>query len=869
MHISKRSEMKIFQILLSLSLFILSIPISAQVDTLDVVDYGQVKEYEIGGVTVIGAKNRDNNAIASLSGLRVGKKIQIPGQDISAAIKSLWKVKLFTDIEIVLEKTVGDIAFLEIHLTERATLSRYSYKGVKKSKHDELNDILKTILIKGGIVTEDVKQLAKIKLREYYQEKGYMDAEINIEEIADEEKEGSIRLVFDINRKERIKIANIYFIGNTNVKSSKLRRKLDNTKTKNALFKKSKYIRDDFEDDKIALIAFYNKIGFRDASIEYDTMWRRPEDGKLNMVVKVNEGEKYYFNDISWKGNSIYDDDLLSSVLGIKKGDVYNKELLEKRLQFSMDGRDVSSLYMDKGYLFFRVEPTEVAVEGNLIDLEMRMYEGPQATIDRVVIRGNDRTSEHVIRREIRTKPGQKFSRSDIMRSQREIINLGYFNPESLGIDTPVDPQRGTVDIEYLVEERPSDQLELSAGYGGYSGLIGTLGMTFNNFSIKNINNRDAWNPLPQGDGQKLSVRAQSNGNYYKSYNFSFTEPWFGGKKRIGLTLGGVYSKFDYPSSGTFSIGRIFTGLGLPLKWPDDYFIGNITANIEQINLTDYQRSDFNISNGTFNNFSLNLSLTRSSISEQIYPRSGALVSLSLQITPPYSLFRSDFNPTLTPEERMMAIDELQKELGDGTIITLQDSISHINGLEDARKFKYLEYHKWKFKAEWYYNIWDNLVMMTSVKFGMLGYFNKDVGTVPFERFELGGDGISNYQSGITGKDIYSLRGYDVNDLEENANGGASIFNKFTVELRYPITLNPNSTIYVLGYLQGGNSWSSFREYNPFDLKRSAGLGLRAFLPMFGLLGFDYGFGFDKNLSPDAKWTDYAKFSVILGFEPD
>jgi outer membrane protein insertion porin family len=861
--------MKLTNLVIGIFLIFLGIPVIAQNDTLELIDYSEVKEYEIGGVTVTGATTRDDQAIASLSGLRVGKKIQIPGQDISTAIKSLWKVKLFTDIEILLEKTVGDVVFLEIKLKERPTLSRYSFKGVKKSKHDELNDILKTVLTKGGIVTEDIKQLAKIKLKEHFLEKGYLDAAINIEELSDDEKENAIRLIFDIDRKERVKIAEIYFVGNHNVPASKLKRKLSNTKTQKAIFKKSKYIEDDFDEDKRALIEYYNKIGFRDARIERDTMYRRAEDGKLEIAIILNEGNKYYFNNISWKGNSLYEDEVLSGVLGIKKGDVYNKELLDKRLQFSLDGRDVSSLYMDKGYLFFRVEPTEVAVKGDSIDLEMRMYEGPQASIDRVVIKGNDRTSEHVIRREIRTKPGQKFSRADIIRSQREIVNLGYFNPENLGIDTPVDPQRGTVDIEYSVEERPSDQLELSAGYGGYSGLIGTLGMTFNNFSIRNINKREAWNPLPQGDGQKLSVRAQSNGNYYKSYNFSFTEPWFGGKKRIGLTLGGVYSKFDYPSTGTFSIGRIFTGVGLPLKWPDDYFIGNITANIEQINLTDYQRSDFNISNGKFNNFSLNLSITRSSVSEQIYPRSGSTVSLSLQITPPYSFFRSDFNPNLTADEIATAMDDLQRELGDGTIITRGDSIEYVQGIVDSRKFKYLEYHKWKFEANWYYNIWDNLVMMTSVKFGMLGYFNKDIGVVPFERFELGGDGISNYQSGITGKDIYSLRGYEVSDLAENGNGGASIFNKFTIELRYPITLNPNSTIYVLGFLQGGNSWSKFREYNPFDLKRSAGIGLRAFLPMFGLLGFDYGFGFDRQLGDEGKWSDYGKFSVILGFEPN
>lgn len=859
--------MKLYKAFILIYLCILAFTAYSQEDKLNVIDYKNAKEYEIGGVKVIGAVNRDNNAIANLSGLIVGKKIQIPGQDIAAAIKNLWKVKLFTDIEIVLEKTVGDIAFLEIHLKERPTFSKHSFTGVKKSKHEELNEILTPILVKGGIITEDVKQLAKVKLLDYYIDKGYLDAEIKVREFPDEEKENSIRLVFDIDQKSRVKIANLIFVGNKKVKSSTLARKMKETKSEQFLFKKSRYISKDYEADKIKLIEYYNKIGFRDAKIKYDTIWRRPEDGKMNIAMVIDEGEVYYFNNIVWKGNSIYTDDVLSSVLGILKGDIYNKELLDKRLQFSLDGRDVSSLYMDQGYLFFRVEPAEIAVDSNRIDLEMRIYEGPQATVDRVIIRGNDRTHDHVVRREIRTKPGQKFSRTDIIRSQREIINLGYFNPESLKMNTPVNPQKGTVDIEYVVEEKPSDQLELSAGYG-YTGLIGTLGMTFNNFSIGRINDRSAWNPLPQGEGQKFSVRAQSNGNYYKSYNFSFTEPWFGGKQRIGLTLGGYYTLIDYASTGKFSIGRLYGGLGIPLKWPDDYFVANATVNLEKINLSDYQRTDFNIRNGVFNNFNLNLSLTRSSISEPIFPKSGSRISLSLQIAPPYSLFRGDTDYDLTPQERVDAITEYQKTLGDGAIITRADSISYISQIIDARKFKYLEYHKWKFSAEWYYNIWNNLVMMTSVKFGLLGYFNNEIGKIPFERFELGGDGISNYQSGITGKDIYSLRGYEVENIKENSNYGGTIFNKFTMELRYPITTNPNSTIYAMIFLQGGNSWGKFSEYNPFDLKRSAGIGLRAFLPMFGLLGFDYGLGFDKDI-PDAKWSDLAKFSVILGFEPE
>jgi len=543
----------ILSFLLAFSLLFLYQGAYAQTDNPEIVDYETVKSYEIGGVKVTGLKYRDSKAIIAVSGLRVGKKIKIPGQEIPNAINALLKLQLFSDIEIFLEKTVGDIAFLEIKLQERPTLTKYSYTGVKKAKHDDLNEVLENVVIKGGIVTEDMKQLARKKILDYYYEKGFQDAKVRVFEKQDTSKDNSVQLQFDIDRKKKVRVGKIAFVGNENAKGWRLRRKMENTKNRWNILKKSKYIEEDFEKDKNSIIAFYNNIGYRDAKIVEDSVWR-DEKGRQQIIVKIEEGSKYYYRDISWKGNSIYDDAYLSRVLGVQSGDVYNKELLDKRLSFSLDGRDVSSLYMDDGYLMFRVDPVERAIQGDSIDIEIRITEGPQVTIDKVVIKGNDRTHEDVVRREIRTRPGKKFSRSDIIRSQRQILNLGYFNPEAFNMDTPVNPARGTVDIIYTLEEKPSDQLELSAGYGGVSGLIGTLGVTFNNFSLKNIRDRSTWNPLPQGDAQKLSVRAQSNSKFFQSYNISFTEPWLGGKKPTSLTTGLVYSAFDY---STFGSGRL------------------------------------------------------------------------------------------------------------------------------------------------------------------------------------------------------------------------------------------------------------------------------------------------------------------------
>ena len=539
-------------------------------------------------------------------------------------------------------------------------------------------------------------------------------------------------------------------------------------------------------------------------------------------------------------------------MLGIEKGDVYNQEMLETRLSFSMDGRDVSTLYMDNGYLFFQVDPIETSIVDDSIDLEIRIFEGPQATIDRVIIKGNDRTHEHVIRRELRTQPGQKFSRTDIIRSQREIINLGYFNPESLGINTPVNPQRGTVDIEYVVEEKPSDQLELSAGWAGQGrGVIGTLGVSFNNFSLRNIFNKESWSPLPQGDGQKLSLRLQTNGKFYQSYNLSFTEPWLGGKKPNSFTVSGFYNKFAYgeKSFSNYQKFEIYGGavtLGTRLKFPDDNFISQTTLTLQTLSLQNWSRGLFITDDGTivtdgnYYNFSITESITRSTISDPLFPTSGSRFTLSVQLTPPYSLFNN-------------------KDYSD---VTVQE------------KFEYLEYHKWRFTAEWYTSIIGKLVLKVGAKIGMIGAYNPEIGISPFERFQIGGDGFANQQfGGYTGIDLIALRGYEVNDIAANTYRGITVatplFNKFTMELRYPISLNPSSTIYVLSFFEGGNSYRNFRDYNPFDLYRVVGAGLRVFLPMFGTLGFDYGFGFDKPDTGGSIFDNYGRFSIILGFEPE
>ncbi|MEM8908141.1 MAG: outer membrane protein assembly factor BamA, partial [Bacteroidota bacterium] len=610
-------------------------------------DYTQPKQFEIGGIKVKGAQFSDANALIAVTGLKIGGQIKIPGNELPQALRALWKLRLFTDVQILKEKSVGEIIFLEIVVQERPRYIRHSFKGVKKSKHDDLNRIINKHLLKGNIVTENAKVNAKTGIEGFYKEKGYLDATVEVYELEDEKNINAVRLIFKVDKKDRVKIKDIRFSGNEHIKSKKLRKLMKGTRRKRKIFASSKLIQADYRQDKKSIIQYYNTIGFRDARIIKDSVWRET-DGNLQIHMTINEGQRYFFRNITWKGNAIYDDATLAGVLGIQKGDVFNQELLETRLSFSLDGRDISTLYLDNGYLFFRVDPVETAIVNDSIDLEIRIQEGPQATIDKVIVRGNDRTHEHVIRRELRTKPGAKFSRSDIIRSQREIINLGFFNPESLQINTPVNPQRGTVDIEYIVEEKPADQLELSAGWAGAGqGVVGTLGVTFNNFSLRNMFNKSAWSPLPQGDGQRLSLRAQTSGSTYQSYNISFTEPWLGGKKPTSLNVSGFFNRLtngyseSSPLFERFNILGLTVGLGTRLKFPDDNFVYNLSLNFQKLDLRNYFDGGFVLSNGelitdgTYYNISLNQTITRSTVNDPIFPRNGSRISLAFQATLP------------------------------------------------------------------------------------------------------------------------------------------------------------------------------------------------------------------------------------------
>ncbi len=844
--------MRMIRILLLNILFILPFITTAQEGL-------EVKKYEIGNIKVEGAKYSDENSIIAVSGFRVGDKIRIPGGEIQRAIKSLWDLQLFEDVQILLDQNIGDVVILLIKVDEKPRLTRYDFFDIKKGHKDDLMGKVRPYLLKGGIVTSSAKQNVKNAIEGFYIDKGFLDAKADVKELKDGNLENGIKLELRVDKGKRIKIQDIVFEGNNNVKSRKLRKLMKETKRKRRIFAGSKLIKNEYTADKAKLINHYNTIGYRDARITSDSIWRKNEGGHLMMKINIDEGNEYYFRNITFKGNSIYSSETLSEVMSIKRGEVYNQELLDTRLNFSQDGRDISSLYMDNGYLFFRVEPIEKAIDNDSIDLEIRIFEGPQAVIDKILIAGNDRTHEHVIRRELRTKPGQKFSRSDIIRSQREIVNLGYFNPEALGVNPVPNLERGTVDIEYTVEEKSSDQLELSAGWGGAGrGVIGTLGVTFNNFSLRNIFKKESWSPLPQGDGQKLSLRAQTNGRFYQSYNFSFTEPWLGGKKPNSFTTSLFYSLLtnggdrDASSFQSLSIIGASIGLGTRLKVPDDFFTSSTSLSLQSYKLRNWARGAFTLKDGTlvldgrYNNLVFKQTIARNSINSPIFPTSGAKVSLSASFTPPYSLFRK--------------VDDFD---------SLDDDAARQNWAQT--NLKWSEYHKWRLDLEWYSKIVGKLTLKLGGKFGYLGSYNKALGITPFERYEVGGDGLSNQFNGIAGRDILSLRGYETTDLLANGNGGASVFTKLSVELRYPISLNPSSTIFVLGFFDGGNVWDGLGDYNPLDLKRSTGLGVRVFLPMFGMLGFDYGIGFDKqNTIPNgSKIWDYAKFNIILGFEPE
>lgn len=808
-----------------------------EVDTIPQFDYDERQLFEIGQITVSGTDQTSAQTIIATSGLAIGDKLTIPGDVIPFAIKSIMSLQLFDDVEISQTQRVDNIIFLEIKVIESSVLASFEFKGINKKDEKNLHPQLSNILIERSIVSNNHKQNCLALIEDYFQQKGFLNVTCQIKEMIQVSNE--INLVFEIIPGEKVKINAINFSGNTVISDRQLLKCMTLTRKKNAILKKSKFISEDFETDKQNILAKYQEQGYRDARIIKDAI-EFDQDGNLNIEIEIEEGKQYFFGNIYWKGNTIYSDTLLTQILQINYGDVYNADKLNRRLLQSFDGSDIAGLYLDWGYLYFQAESSERSLNGQYIDLEIRIFEGKKATINQVSIVGNDLTDEDVIRRELRTKPGNTFSRADIIRSQRELVSLGYFEPEAMDVKIEPNPQDGTVDITYELKEKRGDRIELALQYAGLTRLSGSVGLTMNNFSLKNITKPSKWAPLPYGHGQSLSLRAQSNGNDFSAYNFSFTEPWLGGKKPNTLSLGAGYSKIDQASLGLgyFRNLNAFVSFGSRLNWPDDYFSYNTSISIEDIEMRNYARGQFsangeNIDTGKFKNISIEQSLTRSTIINPFLPRRGSRVSLSLKFTPPYSLFRKNN--------------------------------TEFNELETAEKFRFLEYHKWGFDGEWYAPIGDKFVFAARAKLGFLGTYNAQLGLSLFERFEIGGDGLNNQLNGIAGKDIISLRGYDVEDFEQNLlnNGGAGLFSKYTMELRYLLSENPSLPIYAHGFVQAANSWSSFRDFNPFELKRAAGFGMRAQLPYLGLIGFDMGYGFDKE-PQNRGW----QFNLIFGFEP-
>ena len=886
-----------------------TIPDSVDPDLVNILNSRQPKEYTIAGIKVTGTKRYDEQLLISISGLTVGQQVQIPGGDnFSKAIINLWKQRLFSNIEIYFTKLEGTNLYIEISVTERPTLSKYILRGIKKADQDDLTG--KMGLVIGRVVTENTKLSATQAIQAFYTDKGYRFTRVAIQESPDPSLPNTVVLTFTVDRGKKVRIGDINIFDNTNVSEAKIKKQMKGTKetsrltlypvdvkspygvnprysfreyfreagflsvtrTKDLLdpyfrfkvFANAKFNQKKYEEDKEKIIEYYNSLGYRDAVIVADTQYVTQERGSralMNVDLKIQEGHQYYFGNISWKGNTKYTDSFLNMVLGIRKGDIYNLETLNKKLgkQLTQEGGDISGLYMDDGYLFFRIDPVETAVYNDTIDFEIRMVEGPQATIKDIRISGNEKTKEYVIRREIRTVPGDKFSRSDLIRTNRELAQLGYFNQEKIGINPVPNPEDGTVDIEYSLEEKSSDQLELSAGWGGGIGLTGTVGVSFNNFSIRNIFNKKAWDPLPTGDGQKLSLRVQSNGKAFQTYNVSFTEPWLGGKKRNSFTVALYRSVFrqsgyDYTrnryifsdSSSLKNFGATIS-LGKQLKWPDDFFTLVYALDYKQYRLKNYPYIFSGIDSGTSNNISFKIALSRNSAGPNpIFPTSGSNFLVSAQFTPPYSLFRKG---TETPEQ----------------------------------SYRLPEFHKWRVTAEWFIPIGRPLgadksrqfVLRAAAKYGFMGRYNNKLEFSPFERFQVGDAGLANGNY-ILGYDIIAHRGYPVYDNsdpkvnpdKQNAQQFFTIFNKYSLELRFPFTTNPSSTIYGMAWFEAANGWYDYKSYNPFRLRRSAGLGMRFFLPMFGLLGFDYGVGFDR-LHPGATIKDASRFTFMLGFEPE
>ncbi len=825
------------------------------------VDYGNPKKYVVGGVCVEGNNYVSEDQIVQLSGLREGMEVTVPSDFFSLLIDKMWQRRFFEDVSVKIDSLCPsrDTAFFKISITERPRVSRWTFSGIKNGDQKDLKERLN--LKQGGVFSDYVAKTSTDIIKRYYNEKGYNNAEINIQTRKDTLVKGAIRVNFAINRREKVRIKKIDFGGTYAVKESKLVKSMKKTRDKRLqnFFKSKKFNETEYKNDKKTLIEAFNEAGYRDARLLSDTVYF-VEPGKLEIDFKIDQGKKYYFRNITWTGNSVYPTEALNEILQIKKGDVYDVVTMQKRLfgGGKQNEYDVSKLYRDNGYLFFNLQPVELNVVGDSVDVEMRVVEGKQATLNNIIINGNDLTNERVVRRQVFTRPGYLFSQSDFERSIREIASMGQFDPEAI-----TDPSKGysilpnqldnTVDIVYNVTEKPSSQLELSGGWGGNT-FVATVGVSFNNFSTRRFFDKTAWRPVPLGDAQNLSFRFQTNGTYYTSLSASFSEPWLFGKKPTSLNLSLYYTRqtnsylaFNILNNDQYmEVYGFAAGLGSRLKWPDNYFVLYHQLSWQTYKLQDWQYN-FLFNTGISHNLSYMISLSRNSTDQQIYPRQGSDFTLSLQLTPPYSLLRHkdygvlDDNGTPTYRANPRDID-----------YSLQSS---------QDRYKWIEYHKWQFKGAIYTKLVGDLVLMTRAQFGVLGYYNRNWGFSPFEGFRVGGDGMSGYDT--YGSDIISLRGYENYSLtptstsQYNTSGNyyaGNVYDKFTVELRYPVILQPQSTIYALLFLEGGNCWADIRDFNPFQIKRSAGVGVRVYLPMIGLLGVDWGYGFDDSVNGKSQF---------------
>ncbi|HWD87719.1 MAG TPA: outer membrane protein assembly factor BamA [Mucilaginibacter sp.] len=806
----------------------------------DSLSYLTPRDYIVGGVTVTGTKNLDKDVLVQISKLNKGDRINVPGEQSAAIVKRMFDQGLFDDVQLNVTKINLDTIYFEIAVVERPRMSRMHITGPRKG---EIEDLQKKLSDKNSkIVNENLLSTTTAIIKKHFAEKGFLNTTVTITQRKDPGDANSVILDVAVDKKQKVKIDKVTFEGNQAFSAKKLKKYLKKTRERKwyNLFGSRKFKQDQYDEDKQTLIEKMQDKGYRDAEILKDSVWKH-DDQSVDVKIKLYEGHKYYFGNITWAGNAQYPSAVLNKLLRLRKGDVFSEEELNKRLSGpTPNNDDISTLYLDNGYLTYSADPVQTKVYNDTVDMDIRIYEGPQYTLNRIILKGNDVTNDKVVRREIRTIPGQKFNKELLIRSTREISQLGNFDEQKTEPKpTNVNPADGTVDIVYNVVEKPSDQIELSGGFGGGM-LVGTLGLTFNNFSLRNIFNLKEWKPLPKGDGQKLSIRGQTSGRTYQNYSFTFTEPWLGGKKPIffsfsaytQLSSTGQYFAPTDPQYNKLRINGLGVTLGKKLNWPDNYFQLNYSLNFDHYNLDNYPGYIFQ--NGTSYNIKLTQQLMRNSLDVPIFPTQGSNIQLTIQGTPPYSLFNNINYKIATPEQR----------------------------------YHFVEYYKVKYDMQWFQKVYGKLVLMTQLRFGFLGNYNSDIGASPFERFKLGGDGMQSYQF-LQGSDIIGLRGYQNftiipvgTNYNADTNPGSTIYNKYTFELRHPVINSQSATIFVLAFAEGGNVWNSFDQFNPFNIRRSVGVGARVFLPIFGLLGLDYGYGFDP--IPGIPGANKGQFSFTI-----